>query len=205
MIVTDDQFVFGISKTSYWVNERKGVLMYKVISGDFLIVSDVMAKDHAEPTPGVPTDQQAGAGIMARDPASSAFATGGQNWISIDRSGVFGAPKVHGSWGRGAANGSLGTDAAQGGRVALCRLGTKFHVFFKDGGKAWEPKDQLLADLPVDFVLPDQLQVGLFLYAYNVEMGTGMDLPSPHGVKGAFQYVHQLDPAGSCNPASHGE
>ena len=205
MGVTDDQLVFALTKTFYWVGAKKGVLMYKKISGDFLVVTDVLVKDHAEPTPGIPQDEQAGAGIMVRDPASSAFASGGQSWMSIDRSGKLGVSYVHGTWARDGGFESLGATAAQGGKLALCRVGTKFQFYSKDAAKPWDEREELLDNLPMDYELPDEVQVGLFMYSYNFDEVAGMDLPTPNGVKGAFQYVRQHDPQGSCNPADHGE
>lgn len=203
LAVNNDQLVFGLQKTFYWVLQKKGVLMYKKIAGDFLVVADVLVSDG--PTPGIPKDQQAGAGILVRDPASSSFATGGQNWISIDRSGKLGVSYVHASWGRGPAQDSKGEPAAQGGKIALCRTGDAFQVWSRDGGSGWVPRSNLLDTLPGDFQLPSEVQVGLFAYAYNRDEGAQVDLPSPAGVKGAFQYVRQYDAKQGCNPSLHDE
>lgn len=205
MDVTGGQLQFSLKSTFYWVNQRKGLLMYKQISGDFLVVADVLVSDHAQPTPGIPQDEQAGAGLMVRDPASSAFASGGQSWLAIDRSGRFGVSYVHASWGRGAMDSSVGEPALPGGKIAICRTGDDFQVWSRDGGSAWVPRSALLDTLPEDFNLPDEVQVGFFVYAYNFDVGTGVDLMTPDGVKGTFQYIRQYDASRGCNPTLHGE
>ncbi len=203
MDVTDGRLTFGLHQTFYWVDQKKGVLMYKKISGNFLVVADVFVEDHAQPLPGIPKILQAGAGIMVRDPASSAFPSSGQTWISIDRSGKEGVSHVHASWGRDVEDGSKGAMAAQGGKIAICRSGGNFQVWSRDGGFSWVPRTDLLDTLPGDFDLVGEVQVGLFVYVFNSD-GTN-DLPSPDGVKGKFEYVHQYDPAEGCDPALYGE
>ena len=145
-------------------------------------------------------------GLLVRDPTSA----GGplERWVSIDRgsdnvSGVVTAA-VHGSWsdGLGAPDqDSLPAPGAATGKIALARdsLG-QFHIFSKTGG-IWTNHD-LLIETFTDGSMPDSLQAGLFLYAYD---NPKLD-PLPNGVMGSVAYVHQYDlSGGSYNPADYNE
>jgi len=190
----------ALDKTFFWYAGGKGFLMYKEITGDFLVVADSYST-RLNPSGGVPLDYQSGAGILARDPASAASAMGNQHWLAVDRGANAGVLRVHGTWTRASgASTSLPADvSSQDGKVAMCRIGEAFAIWSKEGG-TWVDRTSLLAPNLVDD-LPATLQVGLFAYA-------GAEFPgdsTPAGVLGRFDFVHQVDPGGDCNPAAHQE
>lgn len=189
----------ALADTFYWFSGNKGFLMYKELTGDFLVVADVAAKK-LDIKAGIPEDMQSGAGILARDPAGAAFSTDYQHWLAVDRGGNDGVLHVHGTWvgPLGSASQPANT-AQQQGKVAMCRVGDQFTIWSKEEG-TWQPRTSLLKPDLVD-VLPATLQVGVFAYAG----GSSPQDPTPAGVLGEIDFVHQYAPAGSCDPGDHGE
>lgn len=202
--VESGQLVFETPETFYWFHQQKGVFMYKNLTGDFLVVADVEVEEGA--APGLPADEGAGAGLMVRHPDSAAHTEGNQRWMSIHRGARMAVPNVSASWSWTDGDGSAPAEGQQifaTGKVALCRTAAGVSLWSKDA-ETWKNRDDLLVGLSAGFALPDQVQVGLFVYAYNVDEGLE-NLPSPAGVKGVFKYVRQYEPGGSCDPGAHGE
>ena len=185
-----------VMESVYWFNGEVGPSIVKPITGDFLIVADVSLSKAIDST--LPPSNQAGAGILVRDPASAGVPL--ERWISVDRGSNGGAERVHGTWSNGAGMASQKSVIAPGeatGKIALCRQAGAFHAYTKSGD-TWIPQDALIIGYPT---MPDAVQAGMFLYAYD-----DPKISLPEGVSGNFDSIHQYDLMNdSCHPGTYFE
>lgn len=197
VFVEEGRLMVGIPDTLYWSNGEQGFLMYKEVTGDFLIVAK--AKATVLMGEDTPADDQAGAGILVRDPFDLGLGGGGR-WIAADRGANGGFLKIHGT--RSTAlfqtTSNPADTSVQDGGIAVCRTGNDFSIWFDEPG-GWVDMTELLDDALLE-LFSNQVQVGLFAYRFNeppVNVGAG--------VRGTFEFVHHYPPNGDCNPGAHGE
>lgn len=186
---------FGMDVPSSWADQKKGMLMYKEIQGDFLVIAHATFQEKSAGS----VSTQAGAGIMARDVESAnSLPVGDQRWVSVDRGWTGGQIKIHGSWiepGKVAVATMASTDVvSSAGPIALCRQNGQFQIWSFDGDK-WVPRTNLL-EAGVPEILTT-VQVGLFVYAADLQFGPGK------GVLGLFDYIEQHELNGSCDPSKY--
>ena len=205
------RFVLELATTLYWSFGKKGALLYKEIDGDFLVVTTLSIENKKDG--GLPTDDQTGAGIMVRHPDGSKSIENDQTWIAFhlgtDSMEHPGLGTIHASWSEpgsmGSADvsvtnvGSLGPGSKPEGRIALCRKDGQFSLWLEEGPNNWVEKTAHMPPGAPEADLGASVQVGLFAYSYNNDLG-----PSPDGVVAAFEQVQQLDPAvKGCDPKAH--
>ncbi|MBK8251337.1 MAG: hypothetical protein IPK82_01545 [Polyangiaceae bacterium] len=206
--LTGMELEISLEDTLYWSFGEKGQLMYKELSGDFLVVTEVNVTDH--PKLGLPGDLQSGAGIMVRAPFSSLSQVGNQLWAALDLgqnslpdTPPYG-PQLHISWQNPVNNADCKSDrisiSAPQGKIAVCRQAGALSFWYFENGSWVEKTGTTYGDFD-EASLPTLAQVGLFAYSAN---GGGV-LVSPKGVVGAFKYVHQYDLTNGCDPYDYGE
>lgn len=145
---------------SLWFNGSAGVLLYRLIEGDFVVTAPVVATQTM--TPGAAPDIQFRlGGLMARSPVE-----GAQNYVFV----VVGADgddiSIETKTTRNSASefdGPRWGDAAVA-ELRVCRRGSSFRLFAREGPAAeWtEYADFMRNDLP------NVLQVGPMAYANDV-------------------------------------
>lgn len=151
---------FTIEPTqSGWYMESQAFLLSKSITGDFVV--QIFAEADSLDAPGSPpNDEFNSIGVLARDPAGS---PGHENWIMWDV-GTQGGPV--GSEGKTTVNSMSTLFVVPGGRrgeLALCRIGTTFHLLrHLEGDAGWSETHTF--DRPD---MPSTLDVGLITNAWG--------------------------------------
>ncbi len=187
LIVNGNNFKYSVSNgalhitpttnTLWWEDSASGVLVHKLMSGNFKVTTAVRARRASDPTQPVgPTDYQFG-GIMVRDPKSTTnqnyvFGVVGDRGEALQietKSTTNNASKINAeNWPSGDA------------QLRLCRVGTMIHVLSRPiGGGSWA----IAAPWGPPYErpdLPNQLQVGLIAYTWT---------NSPD-LRASFEYVH---------------
>jgi hypothetical protein len=154
----DGGLVMTLKQRALWFMERRGVLMYKPVDGNFKITAEVYTAKSSDPSqpPGGDSTVQLG-GLMARNGNS-----GQENYVFI----------VAGNDGDGLSIETKNTiesfskysgpvwDSAEA-ELRLCRFGATFNLYKRHVGsnEAWTPAATF--DRPD---LPQTLQVGLNIY-----------------------------------------
>lgn len=153
-----------IPTTSGWYADYDGPFVYKMVSGDFMIETQVTVTGLADPD-GPPTQTYNSGGIMLRDPAN---VDGGEDWVlhntGYQEFGVASEAKyTHNS------NSFLTTlDGTNAGRLRICRIGGDIAVArYLDGDAGWIDTEEAFPD-----DLPDEVQAGMAVTAWN---STGND------------------------------
>lgn len=199
VFVEQEKLMVAIPDTLYWSNGKQGFLMYKEVTGDFLIVTK--AKTTVLMGEDIPLDQQVGAGILVRDPFDLGLVTGGRRWIAADRGANAGFLKIHGTRSNDLLQQSVSNPAdtmVKDGGVAVCRIDNNFSIWFEEPA-GWVNRTDLLATALLQG-FSDQVQVGLFAYR-----GNDTQVNVDPGVQGTFEFVHHHPPNGECDPGVHGE
>ncbi len=200
VLVEQGKLMVGIPDTLYWSGGEQGFLMYKEVTGDFLIVAK--AKATVLMGEDTPADQQAGAGILVRDlDGLIPGVSGGDRWIAADRGANGGFLKIHGTRSNDLLQQSVSNPAdtmVKDGGVAVCRTGNDFSIWFEEPG-GWVNRTDLLASALLQG-FSNEVQVGLFAYRFNDSQVNG-----GAGVRGTFEFVHHYPPNGDCDPGAHGE
>jgi hypothetical protein len=147
-----------VPTASHWLNDTAGVFMFKTITGDFVMRTQVSTWDtmFAGQSIMVPYNT---AGLMARDPAG---ATGPENWIEIANG--------YTSSFTGAIDMSTANSVSDLSEVPtsnpvelqICRLQDLFKVYYRSDAST----DWTLAHNRVRPDLPATLQVGVAVNAY---------------------------------------
>jgi hypothetical protein len=167
-----------IPTESFWFDDAEGTLVFKLVTGDFVMHTSVSATNINDSTM-PPFQQYNGGGLMARDPASH---SGGrvQNWLIITtgfQDQTVGTEDASTT----ASNSSL--NLRPGGfkfELVICRLGSGFHIFSRVRGETfWQDVDD---DVRPD--LPQTLQVGMAAQAFGM----------PPDVRLEFEYVRFARP-----------
>lgn len=167
-----------------WYMENQGWALFKEVTGDFAIVARVEAAGLA--TPGdPPAEQFNSAGVIARDPAS---APGSENWLVHNVGFQETSVATEAKTTVDSVSVYRLTDGAPSGEVAICRLGSMFHLFRRlDGEAEWTEttSEDDPAYPPYDRAdLPDTLEVGIMANAFA---------PTPD-ILARFEYVHFTRP-----------
>ena len=161
-VIDIDQTVPGnltITPTaSGWYGEDAGVLVYKELTGDFVVEVDVLANNEQSPA-SAPVDPYHSAGLLVRDPAS---APGAQNWLMYN---VGYQDTFVGTEGKTTVNSVSVLTLSSGehqGRLRICRVGTDYRMYhWYPGESAWT-EDHVYPRTD----LPATLQVGLIMNAW---------------------------------------
>lgn len=144
---------------SGWYQENHAFLLSKPITGDFVVQIDAEADSRDAPG-NAPNDAFNSIGVLARDPASG---PGHENWIMWD---VGTQDTTVGSEGKTTVNSVSTLFVVPGGRrgeLALCRLGTTFHLLRRlEGDAGWSETHTF--DRPD---MPATLDVGLITNAWE--------------------------------------
>jgi hypothetical protein len=161
---TDSSFALGggeltITPTTihYWYNADEGILIYKPVTGDFMITSEV----HVDSTtmPGTPPAAPSWcmAAVLARDPSSPPE---NHVWVGI------GADS--GAWLLEAkttvTSSTVVTSMAwtAGAQIRICRIGSSFQMLAGDPAGAWT------FSIPYERPdLPNTVDVGVFTSCYQ--------------------------------------
>lgn len=144
-----------LTQPALWYNGSEGVLVYKMVTGDFKLTATVHARKASAPTQPPDPPEQLG-GIMARDPTAPP-----ENYVHVvvghDPNGLATETKdTRGSSSRYTFVPWPSADA----QLRICRLGLAFQLFERAPGAArWT-----MAATFVRSDLPFALQVGLNIY-----------------------------------------
>ncbi len=149
--------------TSSWYEDYRGVLMFKPVSGDFVVTTDLEASDRAGT--GAPSRTYSLAGIMVRSPrvvTPATWARGGENYVFLS----LGAANNPGTFQTEVKTtvqsaSTIEIDSAPSGRTALrfARIGPAVICLIRPTGTTWRVHRRFRR---ADF--PQTLQVGLTVY-----------------------------------------
>lgn len=147
---------------SGWYGEDEGVLVFKDVTGDFVVEVDVIARNEQMPQ-SAPVDSYHSAGLLVRDPAS---ATGTQNWLMYN---VGYQEAFVGTEGKTTVDSTSVLTLTPGqnqGRLRICRVGSDYMMYHRYPGETAWTEDHAFprADLPAT------LQVGLIMNAWPPDM-----------------------------------
>jgi hypothetical protein len=147
---------------SFWFDDDEGTLVFKLVTGDFVMQTSVSATNINDPTQ-APFQQYNSGGLMVRDPASHMGAHA-ENWIIVT-AGFESQSAGTEDGSTLASNSSL--NFRPGGfkfDLVICRLGSRFHIFSRVRGEAfWQDVDD---DTRTD--LPATLQAGIAAQAFGM-------------------------------------
>ena len=174
-------FVPTIFANNAWYADYQAPLRYKLVTGDFAVVSYVSAGNRFEADPGsVPaTGQFNSAGFLARDPASDAPG-GSENYIMLNLGFQINDLSTEAKTTINSSSVLTLTSAngAHRGRLLLCRLDDTFYLYrHLDNESDW-----LLLETMVRADLPETLQVGLVVNAWD-------ETPANSSLYAQFDYV----------------
>ena len=142
--------------SSLWFNATTGILVSKLVAGDFKVTSQVTTRSLSDPAmPPSPSFRLGG--LMARNPSSAS----GENYVFI----VVGADgndlSVETKTTVNSNSTFQGPPWPNGeGELRICRIGSTFNLYIRTPGQTWQLKDSF--NRPD---LPDTLQVGAVAYA----------------------------------------
>lgn len=149
--------------TSSWYEDYRGVLVFKEVSGDFVVTTEVEASDRAGS--GAPARSYSLAGIMVRTPRVVTPATwqrGGENYVFLSL-GAADAPGTFQTEVKTTSNSqsTLEIDSAPSGQTTLrfARIGASVICLIRPIGTQWRVHRRFTRS---DF--PASLQVGLTVY-----------------------------------------
>lgn len=169
-----------------WFGDFDGPLLFKMVSGDFVVETLVTAGNTADPD-SPPTQFFNSAGLLVRDPSHSA---GQENWIMHN---VGFQSEFVGSEGKTTANSeSMLTlvPGARRGRIRMCRFGDRFVLVRRlddDQGGFMQTHEFARPELP------DDLQVGLVANGWNSE-GLEPDPSITPDLRASFDYIRLWRP-----------
>jgi hypothetical protein len=173
--IADGRFhVRGIPEKAGWYSDRSGPLFYRVVSGDFMVDTEVRTVKAADGKTR-PSGKFNSAGLLVRDPASD---TGNMRWVMYNigqQDGFYGTEAKStvpdtGEWhfqrlaGFGSRSTLWLTPVPEGvvqARLRICRVGSEFRFFKQLPGsdgwseEAYSPRTKVLgngADTPTDGV-----------------------------------------------------
>lgn len=191
-------------ETSGWFEDYRGVLRYKLVSGDFRVETRLRATGLAA---AVPSRAFSLAGIMARVPRHESepadWQPGQENWLFITAgtADAPGAPQFE-TKNTVDSTSALITHPGQQGwlELRIQRRGPRFDLSRRLPGEDWNTLRTLVRD---DF--PETIQVGLLAYTDWPTVSTFADaesfnealVPSPPGqrdLRAEFDYVRFSDP-----------
>ncbi|EDY84418.1 hypothetical protein VDG1235_4049 [Verrucomicrobiia bacterium DG1235] len=153
-----------VPRTSTWYRDYRGILMYKLVQGDFVATIDVEARNRA--VNGPPGSSYSLAGIMVRTPRDgitqpSDWSAGGENYLFLSL-GTGNAPGNYQFEVKSTLNSasSLEIDAgAPRALIQIARVGDVFLVLRQLDGGEWEVHRRY--ERPD---MQDTLQVGITVY-----------------------------------------
>jgi len=153
-----------VPRTSSWYRDWRGILMYKLVQGDFVATMKVEPRNRA--INGAPNSAYSLAGIMARAPRDnvtqpSEWARGGENYIFLSL-GTANDPGNYQFEVKTTRNSSSSLDIDAGAPSALiqiARIGDVFLVLRKLEGADWEVHRRYERE-----DLPETLQIGITVY-----------------------------------------
>lgn len=199
--------------TSSWYAEWRGELTFKVVTGDFVITTDVEPRNRAGT--GAPGSQYSLAGIMVRAPRAmtspAEWAAGGQNYVFLSL-GAASNPGTYQFEVKTTSNSVSTLQISSGvprGSIQVARIGPHLVMLRRDEGGAWEVHRRYFRP-----DMPAMLQAGLtvytdwpvcesvgFEYQNQFVLTNGLRLPNGVVVSGcnpdlvaAFDYVRYARP-----------
>jgi hypothetical protein len=206
--------------TSSWYAEWRGELTFKLVTGDFVITTDVEPRNRAGT--GAPGSQYSLAGIMVRAPRTmtspAQWTSGGQNYVFLSL-GAASNPGAYQYEVKTTSN-SVSTLQISSGvsraSIQVARLGAHLIMLRRDQGGGWQVHRRYFRP-----DLPATLQAGLtvytdwpvceavgFQYQNQFVLTNGLRLPNGTVVSGcnpdlvaAFDYVRYARPAVPANLA----
>lgn len=153
-----------VPKTSTWYRDWRGILMYKLVKGDFVATMDVEPRNRAGT--GAPNSSYSLAGIMARKPRNdvkkpSDWTAGGENYVFLSM-GTGNEPGTYQFEVKSTINSSSSLeidDGAPRALIQIVRVGEVFLVLRQLEGGEWEVHRRYRRP-----DLPETLQVGITVY-----------------------------------------
>ncbi|MFO0757208.1 MAG: hypothetical protein U0359_12005 [Byssovorax sp.] len=156
--------LFILPTEGLWHNTSAGTLVYKLVTGDFVVESSVGAYGSPEGM-GSPSGGNALAGLMIRDPVSSPF---DEEWLMLAVGRLIGAAGPASVVTHMSATTSSGSAGPVHGLLRLCRHGAEVDMYAKlDGDVDWKLRSKFPQSFgpQFKFTLPDEVQVGLAVSA----------------------------------------
>ena len=174
-------FVPTIFANNAWYAGYQAPFRYKLVSGDFSVVTYVNAGNRFEPDPGsVPaTGQFNSAGFVARDPASDEPG-GSENYVmfnlgfQIDELSTEAKTTINST----SVLTLTSSNGSHQGRLLMCRIGATFYTYHHLDNEA----DWVLMETMQRDDLPETLQVGLVVNAWD-------ETPANSSLYAQFDYV----------------
>ncbi|MDQ8198413.1 hypothetical protein QEH56_09655 [Pelagicoccus enzymogenes] len=153
-----------VPKTSSWYRDWRGILMFKRVTGDFVVTMEV--EPRGRNLEGAPNSSYSLAGIMARAPRDtltqpSEWTANGENYIFLSL-GTANNPGHYQFEVKSTVNSSSHLEIDEGAPRAIiqvARLGEVFLVLRKLEGRDWEVHRRYRRS-----DMPDTLQVGITAY-----------------------------------------
>ena len=174
-----------------WFGDWVGALLFKTVSGDFIVETHVTASSRTNPdaAPGLPFNS---GGLLVRDPAS---VPGDQSWIAHNVGYQSASVATEGKTTVSSQSMLFLVDGIHHGRLRVCRIGDMFVLARQlDDESAWTETHRF--ERPD---LPAQLQVGMMANGWN-STGADPDLGLTPDVDVSFDYVrfHLAADEGDC-------
>lgn len=153
-----------VPRTSSWYRDWRGILVYKLVEGDFVVTMKVEPRNRM--LSGAPNSSYSLAGIMARAPRNnvtqpSEWRRGGENYIFLSL-GTANDPGNYQFEVKTTRNSSSSLDIDAGAPSALiqiARVGDVFIVLRQLEGGDWEVHRRYVRE-----DMPDTLQLGITVY-----------------------------------------
>jgi regulation of enolase protein 1 (concanavalin A-like superfamily) len=161
-----------------WYNSSVGPFVYKQISGDFVVTTQVLARSLNSANQG-PGQQYNAAGLLVRNPSS---ASGVQNWVTNNvgnTSGTMGATNINTT---NSASGALSVQTTSfSAALRICRIGSTIRTYVsQDNEQTWTLTNTFTR---ADF--PSTLQVGMMAVAAS----------SGNDMRAEFSYIRAALPS----------
>jgi hypothetical protein len=171
-----------------WYNDYVGAMLYKSMSGNFIIETHVTAVSRSDPA-SPPTMPFNSGGLIVRDPASG---PGAQNWIAHNLGFQSASVATESKTTIDSQSELFLVTGIHHGRLRLCRWDDTFVLARRlDGDPAFEETHR--------FERPDlgwQLQVGMMANGWN-STGSDPDTSVAPDVDVSFDYVRFWRPSGA--------
>lgn len=174
-------FVPTANANNAWYETYQAPFRYKLVTGDFAVVTYVNAGNRTQPDPGSspPTGQFNSAGFLARDPASDE-PDGAENYIMFNLGYQINDLSTE---AKTTINSSsvltlTSTSGSYQGRLLMCRIGATFYTYRHLDNEA----DWVLVETMMRDDLPATLQVGLVVNAWD-------ETPANSTLYAQFDYV----------------
>ncbi|MEM7160587.1 MAG: hypothetical protein AAF799_47560 [Myxococcota bacterium] len=163
-----------------WFGDFDGPLLFKLVSGDFIVETDVQAGNTGDPE-AAPTHLFNSAGLLVRDPEHQ---PGLENWIMHNLG--YQAEFV-GSEGKTTVDSQSMLTLVEGpnrGRLRMCRIGERFILTRRLAGESSFTQTHEFSRPD----LPDTLQVGLVANGWNSD-GLEPDPSITPDLRASFGYI----------------